>query len=371
MTTHDKTKATAALKDLICLLEWYEKNQRSFPWRQTREAYRIWVSEVMLQQTQTGTVIPYYERFLRRFPSLATLAAVELEVVLKLWEGLGYYSRARHLHRASQVVMHQHDGLIPKTFAELKKLPGLGDYTAAAIASIAWGQPVPAVDGNVLRVFARYWGIHRAVDQPDVRRRLFNRLQAAIIHFDPSHFNQSIMDLGATICTPRLPRCPECPLQRGCAAFAKDWTAHLPIKRKRKSSPHFQVAAGIIRHQDRILMVRRQPEMMLGGLWEFPSVRMESLVGNAADYLAKWLREKTGLPVRINAACASVNHSYSHFKITLTAYSVTVPKTLKSTIHIPVSEAHWQWLDRHEIDRLPCDKATLKIIAELEKIRGE
>ena len=219
----------------VALAAWYRSHRRVLPWRQGPAPYRVWVSEIMLQQTQVATVVPYYRRFLRAFPSPRALARADLAKVLKLWEGLGYYSRARHLHRAAQVLVRERGGRFPRTAAALAELPGIGAYTAAAIASIAFGERVPVVDGNVLRVFSRYWGIADDVRSARTTERIRAQLQAAIRRTDSAaDFNQGAMELGALVCRPRQPDCPHCPLAAGCVARRDGLTAVLPRRRPRR-----------------------------------------------------------------------------------------------------------------------------------------
>ena len=228
------------------LLAWYGRHRRALPWRDEPTAYRVWISEIMLQQTRVAAVRPYFVRFLERFPTLRALAAADQQDVLKAWEGLGYYSRARNLHKAAQQVV-QAGGTIPGTSAKLARLPGIGPYTAAAIASIAFGEATPVVDGNVLRVVARHRGLRD--DIAAMRTRDLVRaslLDAIALAGDPSSFNQAMMELGALVCTPRSPRCGECPLAGDCRALAEDAVDVLPVKRKRKAVPHYEIAVGLV-----------------------------------------------------------------------------------------------------------------------------
>jgi A/G-specific adenine glycosylase len=201
------------------LLEWFIKNQRPMPWRDDPQPYYVWLSEVMLQQTQVETVIPYFQRFVQAFPDVQALAAAEQQTVLKRWEGLGYYARARHLHKAAQAVVEQYNGELPQNVHDLQKLPGFGPYTAAAVSSIAFDQPVPVVDGNVLRVGCRFWGIATDIRHPRARTELQSRLQPFVSAMSPGVFNQALMELGALICRPQSPRCHGCPLAADCVAY--------------------------------------------------------------------------------------------------------------------------------------------------------
>jgi A/G-specific adenine glycosylase len=299
------------------LLRWYDRQRRDLPWRDEPDPYRVWVSEVMLQQTQVTTVIPYYERFLRRFPRLADLAAASLDEVLKVWEGLGYYARARHLHAAARRVMADYGGQLPASYASLRRLPGLGDYTAGALASIAFGERVPAVDGNVKRVLARLFAVSHPVSGGAAARRL-RAIAAELTPPDrPGDFNQALMELGATLCLPAAPRCLLCPVQAECAGLAQGIQASLPVKSPPRKLPHYDVTAAVIRRDDGCLLIaQRKPEAMLGGLWEFPGGKCQP--GEALpDCLRREIREELGVEIEVGRQLTTICHSYTHFRISL------------------------------------------------------
>ena len=253
------------------LLAWYDQHARTLPWRGIHDAYRTWVSETMLQQTRVETVIGYYDRFLQRFPTIADLAAAPEDDVLKLWEGLGYYSRARNLHKGAQQVMADFGGTIPAEVEQLRRISGIGPYTAGAIASIAFDQPVPAVDGNVIRVVSRLTGIRENVGIPSVRRMLEAQAAVLVPAQRPGDFNQALMDLGATVCTPGTPSCEKCPLQSLCDAYAAGDAEDLPILPRKNPPKVIDYAVCLIFSGDRVLM-RQRMETMLHGLWVFPMV---------------------------------------------------------------------------------------------------
>ncbi len=344
------------------LLAWFKKNQRTMPWRSNPEPYRVWISEIMLQQTQVVSVIPFFNRFLERFPDLATLAAAPLQEVLKAWEGLGYYSRARHLHDAAQQVMEQHGGHVPGTFARLQELPGIGRYTAAAIASIAFGEAVPVVDGNVLRVFARYLCWTDNISLPATRDRLFDFLKnpiAASGH--PSHFNQAMMELGALVCTPRQPACDNCPLQPGCGARLRNKTDVLPIKTKKAAVRHEVVGVGIIFNaKGRILIARRKAGGLLGGLWEFPGGKRQGKESLKKTVLRE-VKEETGLTVEVGRALPPVDHAYSHFTVTLHPF---ICKRLSGNARALGSD-EIKWVKPGDLKDYPFPAANRKIEAAL------
>jgi A/G-specific adenine glycosylase len=266
----------------------------------------------MLQQTQVNTVRPYFRRFLRRFPSLRALAGADVQDVLKAWEGLGYYARARNLHRAARhVVTHLH-GRIPRSAAALLELPGVGDYTAAAIASISFGEPVPAVDGNVLRVMTRFRGWRDDITRPATRRKVRDHLAERIPADAASSFNQALMETGALVCKPGTPNCRACPLRRWCRARTEGTTDQLPVRPPRQAPPHVEALAVVIRKGQRVLIVQRPPRGMLGGLWEFPGARLRP--GEARRAAARRLAADAGLQVSTPTRLADpVQHAYSHF----------------------------------------------------------
>jgi A/G-specific adenine glycosylase len=306
------------------LCAWYAYHHRDLPWRQTQDAYAIWVSEVMLQQTQVATVRPYYARFLARFPDVATLAAAPLDDVLKCWEGLGYYARCRHLHEAAQMIVAEHDGRFPSTFEAVLALPGIGRSTAGAILTFAFGQTWPILDGNVKRVLCRLDDVAADPSRPTVERSLWLRSQALLDSApDPAVFNQALMELGATCCLPtEKPHCLLCPWRQDCQAFAAGTQAQRPVKGIKKVVPHYVVAVGVIwqgPNRQQVLIQQRPAEGLLGGLWEFPGGKQapgEPLSGT----VRREIQEELGIDVAVQEKIITVKHAYTHFKITLHAY---------------------------------------------------
>ena len=271
------------------LLDWYDRCARVLPWRGFHDAYRTWVSEAMLQQTRVETVLSYYDRFLERFPTLASLAEAPEADVLKLWEGLGYYSRARNLHNGAMDVMQQYGGILPRDPEKLKKIRGIGPYTAGAIASIAYDVPVPAVDGNVIRVLSRIYGIRTDALQPDTRKHIEELAASLVPEERPGDHNQAVMDLGATVCVPGTPNCDACPLSAFCDAYKTGDAADLPILPKAKPQKIIPWAVLLIRSGDRVLM-RKRTEKLLQGLWCFPLLEGESSAEELLPLAAKKLR---------------------------------------------------------------------------------
>ncbi|MBN1421967.1 MAG: A/G-specific adenine glycosylase [Planctomycetes bacterium] len=300
------------------LLAWFRANARDLPWRGARDPYRVWLSEVLLQQTRVETVIPYYERFIAAFPRVEDLAAADEDRVLKLWEGLGYYTRARNLMRAARIIARERGGRFPETAEDWRALPGIGPYTAGAIASIAFGERAAAVDGNVLRVLARILAVDDPIDDARTRASLARTAETLVPARDPGDFNQALMDLGATICVPRRPHCDACPIARSCRARAAGRQADLPARRPKPKVPHREMVAAAIRRRGRFLIAKRRDGGLLGGLWEFPS---GEVLGNEAHaHALSRIAGDLGLGIRAASLVASVDHAYSHFTQTLHLY---------------------------------------------------
>lgn len=352
------------------LLSWYAKHKRNLPWRKTRDPYRIWIAEVLLQQTRVETARPYYARFIARFPNVFALADASLEEVLKVWEGAGYYARARHLHRAAQILVRERDGNFPRTIAELDALPGIGRYTAGAIASIAFNADAPVLDGNVMRVLCRYFGLRADTQQHATRERLW-RLAAELLPRGRARaWNQALMELGALICRPRHPRCAQCPIHSGCTARQKGWQNELPVKRAKKELPHYEIAVGVIwkpartSPHARILIQQRAPTGLLGGLWEFPGGKIEP-GEKPAQCVAREIREELGLEVKVREKIAVVKHAYSHFSITLHAFACDY---VSGRVRLKGAQA-FRWVRPADLSTYPFPAANKKILAQLGCVR--
>jgi len=313
------------------LLNWYGKNKRTLPWRGHPDPYAVWVSEIMLQQTRVETVIPYFEKWMRLFPTVKALAKADERDVLNAWEGLGYYSRARNLHKAAKMVAKEYKGKLPRDLDALIKLPGIGRYTVGAIASIAFGMDEPALDGNLKRVYARLFDISGPVDLSKGESLLWDIARKNLPKGRAGDFNQALMDLGAAICLPKRPCCSICPLMKECKALANGTQELRPVKKPRKNVPHHILAAGVIIKKGRVLLAQRSSEGLLGGLWEFPNGRVDN---EPAKGLAKALKAGYSLKVQRKEALGVVRHAYTHFKVTVHAYfcdvfSVPKIKSLK------------------------------------------
>jgi len=347
------------------LLAWYAGAKRDLPWRRTRSAYRIWLAEVMLQQTRVDTVIPYYRRFLRRFPSLKSLAEAPLDEVLRLWVGLGYYGRARGLHAAARQVRERHGGRVPRQMDALLALPGVGRYTAGAILSIAFNLPAPVLDGNVVRILCRLFGIESDPKAGDTRKRLWSLAEALIPEGEARDFNQAMMELGAVVCRPTLPRCSLCPAADLCEARRCGTRHKLPLRRRRGPLPHYDVGVGIVWRRGKVLITKRPADVMLGGLWEFPGGKREG--DEPLEHtVRREIREELDLEVRVQSHLATCKHAYSHFRVTLHAFHCTCPRGRPK----PRECDAWRWVRVDELARYAFPAGSVKIIRELEKAPG-
>jgi A/G-specific adenine glycosylase len=343
------------------LLTWYRRNQRSLPWRETNDPYRIWISEIMLQQTQVDTVIPYYHRFLKAFPTVSSLARASLQDVLKAWENLGYYSRARNIHAAARVIVEKFGGRIPENLEEIKTLPGIGQYTAGAILSIAYGHALPAVDGNVRRILCRLFAIRKPVDDAREQKQL-QTLAASLIPFKhPGDFNQALMDLGATICKAKNPDCARCPIANLCQARLHDLQNVLPITRKAPAIPRRQAATAVVRNSKGMLLVVQRPASgLLASLWKLPGGFIKS-DEDAEKSLRHNVKEELGISIQVGKPLASVNHTYTHFRLTLQAYECRLLKGVPK----PIGCQNWRWASLTDLKKLPLSKIDRMILAEI------
>ncbi|MEA3403408.1 MAG: A/G-specific adenine glycosylase [Armatimonadota bacterium] len=299
------------------LLAWFDEQRRDLPWRRSDDPYRIWVSEIMLQQTQVERVVPYYERFLEAFPTVHDLAGADVDEVLRLWEGLGYYSRARNLHRAACMMVEAHGGRFPRGLEEALALPGVGRYTAGAILSIAYHEPVPAVDANAARVLARLFAVDGRIDGGEGRQRIEELAQLTLSRKRPGDFNQALMELGAMICTAGRPGCLLCPATEVCAGRAAGRETEIPPP-GRAATRRQRAVAGVIRRDGRVLVAKRDEESHWPGLWEFPAVILEG-DQRADEALREYLAANTGLEVAIGEVLAELSYGIMNRRVDLTA----------------------------------------------------
>jgi A/G-specific adenine glycosylase len=320
------------------LPRWYRRHQRKLPWRDSRDPYRIWVSEIMLQQTRVETVRPYYARWLRAFPTIQALARASDDRVLKLWEGLGYYSRARNLHRAAQIVVRERGGHLPRTAEGLLMLPGIGRYTAGAIASIAFGERVPLVDGNVARVFARIFAIRANVKSPHTLQSLWRLAENLLPDTNPGDFNQALMELGALVCTPAAPHCETCPMRQVCAARASGLAEQLPNRGDAPRTVHLVVKAAFVKSGSRILLKRRPRQGLLANFWELPAADAQQF--------------------RVGHRIHELNHTITHRRIVFQVYKCVPIAKFRSN-------GEWRWATRAQLKALALPAAQRRAIESI------
>ena len=299
------------------LMDWYYQQNYSFPWRKTNDPYSIWLSEVMLQQTRVSTVLPYYKRWLFSFPSISSVANSNIDKILKLWEGLGYYGRARNFYMSCKIIIEKYGGKVPNNPTEFSKLPGVGPYICSAVMSIAFNFPVPAVDGNAVRVASRVDSIN--TPYPKSKKRILKLLSGLIDPVNPGSFNQAVMDLGREICTFNNPRCCTCPVQGYCSSHVNNTVDKFPVSVKKSSHPHYHVAVGLIWKNNKILISKRKESGLLAGLWEFPGGKIKP--GEcASDCVIRNTKESLNVLVEPVSCINRIKHKYSHFSITMDAY---------------------------------------------------
>lgn len=342
------------------LRSWYAQMGRDLPWRQTRDPYRIWISEIMLQQTQVKTVLPYYYRWLQTFPTVEALAAANLQQVLKAWQGLGYYARARNLHRCAREIVQQHGGIFPQDKTVVLALPGIGRTTAGGILSAAFNQPVAILDGNVKRVLARIIGL--SVPPAKATHQLWQLSETLLDPEHPRDFNQAMMDLGATVCTPHNPSCLLCPWQKHCHAFKFNLQSEIPMSETRSAIPHKLIGVAVIwNSRNEILIDQRKPDGLLGGLWEFPGGKIEP--GETIEAcIQREIREELGIEIEVGEHLITVDHAYSHFRVSLHVHHCRHVKGVPQPLEC--DQVRWVTLD--ELDQFPFPKANVKIIEALK-----
>lgn len=349
------------------LLDWYDEHKRSMPWRSTDDPYRIWVAEIMLQQTRVDTVRDYYRRFLEAFPTVEALAAANRDEVLKHWEGLGFYARARHLHEAAQTVVDEHDETVPDTMDAIRKLKGIGPYTAAAVLSIAYQKPHAVLDGNVTRVLSRVFAVEEDATTTATKRALRRLANELLDPERPGDFNQAMMELGALICTPSTPLCERCPLQDVCQAHAAGTEEDYPVTPESEPVPHHDIAVGLVfDEEDRLLIQRRPDEGLLGGLWEFPGGKQED--GESTEAACRReVKEELDVTVDVVDHFYTLSHAYSHFKITLHAFRCQIAEGTP----VPQEGQPFKWVKIDALDQFAFPRANRRLIEELERRQTE
>ena len=338
------------------LLPWYHQNKRALPWRDHPDSYAVWVSEIMLQQTRVNTVIAYFERWMAKFPTIEKLASADEQDVLNLWEGLGYYSRARNLHKAAKIVTQKYEGKLPENVQELIKLPGIGRYTSAAIASLAFGQDTAALDGNIRRVYARIFDIDVVLSTSQAEKIFWAIADDILPKGKAGDYNQALMDLGATICRPRKPSCEKCPINGFCESYKIGNQAMRPVRKRKEKVPHHVYSAAVIVQDEKVLLAQRPADALLGRMWEFPNGRVDgdNPVSGLADVI--W----TGYQVQIHAgeSLCIIAHAYTHFKITEHAYACTMLES--------ATQENMRWVNVEDLNDYPMGKVDREIARRLQ-----
>ncbi len=349
---------------LAALLPWFRQNARQLPWRGQKDPYKIWISEVMLQQTQMDRVVQYFLRFMERFPSLAALAQASEEEVLHAWEGLGYYSRARHMHKAAGIIMREHGGVFPSDIEKIRALPGIGPYTTAAIASIAFGYGLPSIDANVERLLARVHDIDSPVKQEpaatQIRSLAYQLAKAPEVY--PQHvgeFNEAMMELGALICR-KKPLCAQCPVQIFCESYRLNIVQERPVPGKRAPISPLLVVTGVLQSEGKIYVQKRLPEGVWGSLWEFPGGRIEE-GESPEEAIVREYKEETGFDVEIENKYTVIKHGYTTYRITLHCFGLRLKKGESQPIPILTAASKYAWASLEDIAKLAMPAAHRKL----------
>jgi len=347
------------------LLRWYSQHARSLPWRNDTEPYHVWVAEVMLQQTRVETVIPYYRRWMERFPTLEMLARAELQEVLKVWEGLGYYGRARNLYRAACTVMREYQGVIPDTVEGLMQLPGIGRSTAGAIASISFCRDEPILEGNVKRILARMYNYPKPVNEPANQSELWQMARGLLPQGKAGIHNQALMELGQTVCLTKKPLCHQCPLKKECVSFRQGLQDERPIHKDRLKKPHYEVTAAVICRDGCYLLTQRPEGKLLAGMWEFPGGKLEK-GETLEEALKRELREELNLEVEVLQSLATYRHAYTHFSVRVHAFNCRI-----TSGHLePREQQTIVWVSPDEFEQYPMGKVDRLIARRVACCRG-
>ncbi len=344
------------------LLKWYTQEGRSLPWRDDPAPYAVWVSEIMAQQTRLETVIPYYQRWMAQFPNIASLAAASQQEVLNAWEGLGYYSRARNLHKAAGIVADKYNGALPEDKSTLLSLPGIGRYTAGAILSIAFGQDEAVVDGNVKRVYARLFVVDAWINTSAGEKEIWALAEEHLPAGQAADYNQALMDLGAMVCLPRSPNCAVCPLADLCQAHLSGRVDEFPVKQAKKKTPHYIVTAAVIHGENNTVLITQRPQdAMLGGMWEFPGGKQEP-GESLEDCLKREILEELACRIEVRQPVGAFKHAYTHFKVTLHAFHAELRSdTIELRYHQDA-----RWIPLADLDEIPMGKIDRMISDQLQ-----
>lgn len=348
------------------LILWYQSNARELPWRILRDPYFIWISEVMLQQTQVETVIPYFWRWKNRFPNIKSVVDASEDDILKVWEGLGYYGRARNIKKTAEILFRQFNCVIPETIRELKKLPGIGDYIAGAIASIAFGLREPALDVNGTRVLSRLFDFQGMVSKTANKNILREYLKELLPDTNVGAFNQAVMDLGAMICLSVNPICAQCPVRNECLALSRNTQLELPVTKEKPTKPHVGVVAAIITQNNRVLIDKRPTNGLLGGMWEYPGGKIEQ-GENHSDAIQRELKEELGITVKMGEIFGVYKHTYTHFSVTVYTYFVEIVSGQPRALEAEKIE----WVDIKALWEFPMGKVDRNISDDLKNRMNE
>ena len=345
-------------KFVSSILSWYKKEKRDLPFRGINDPYKIWLSEVMLQQTKVKTSIPYYQTWIQQYPTLKSVALADRERLLKIWEGLGYYSRCRNFHEATKIILERHNGLVPNNWEEFRSLPGVGEYTASAVLSIAFNKSFPVMDGNVKRVMSRVLGIRHFT-----KRNLTiikNSLDKMIPSSCPGDFNQAMMELGAIVCAPKNPKCALCPISHYCKGFLLGSPESYPLLKKKKMIPHYTIVVGLIWRKNKFYIQKRGNKGMLAGLWEFPGGKVKNGESNH-EALLREIKEECGVKPKIIKKIGTIKHAYTHFSITFHGYHCIENGQLIN------AQKYCEWITPEDINNFTFPKANHKIFTILNE----
>ena len=340
------------------IIIWYKEADYHMPWRETGDPYKIWISEIMLQQTQVNTVLSYYKQWMKILPTIKDVAETNIDTVLRLWQGLGYYRRAHNIHTTSKFIVKEYKGEIPSDYNTLINLKGIGDYTASAILSIAYNARYPAIDGNLKRVISRLKGYSNIKLNKNIKTIILDLMT----NEKPGDINQALMDLGREVCTPRQPKCHICPLNYKCVAFQTNKIENFPEKMIKKSKPNFNVIVGVIYKNNKFLISKRKKDGFLGGLWELPGGKKHAKESQI-NCLKREIYEELDIKIDIGKRIGKIKHHYSHFSINLTGYLCDYKQGLAK----PVSSEEIKWITANTIDKFAFPRSTMKLFSLLKE----
>jgi len=358
----ERKQGSVKVSDL--LIAWFEEHHRDLPWRRDYSPYQIWIAEMMLQQTQVKTVLPYYHRWMKRFPDIQSVALASAEELLKYWEGLGYYLRVRNIHETAKILVDRYSCELPPDYSQIRALPGIGAYTAGAIMSLAYNESVPAVDGNVKRVFSRFFNITADINSSANLKFLWSKANELMPAGRAREFNQALMELGALICVPKNPACTVCPVVNQCESFKLDVVDARPVRRPGKKITPIEVSLGVLVNQGKVFIQRRPENGLMGGLWEFPGGKIE--VGEKPeDALLREFSEELGIEVNCAYKIAMIRHSYTTFRVTLHAF-LCRPQDPAQEPQLRAA-VKCRWVTIQQLEQLAFPAANRKLIQMLQK----